>query len=451
MSASIGPRSNTNGLILHVDFLNRKSFIELSGSQRSLINTANWALGSGGVAGFSANGQGAESQRVTDTDPFGTPTVVWETRPTGDGGADGGWEGSFFNIDNTKLYRSVVWVRRTSSTSGGNFYHGLHTNGTGDTLRLSDSGSETNPYWDYRGPGSLTQNQWYLNVGHIYPAGTTQTSAHPDSGFWTTGGTKVISNAGNVPGDVKFPTNATQAYQRVYHYYCGDTTTRLQFAYPRWDVIDGSEPTIAELLSKSPNQAYDLSGNGNHMTIAGYPSYSGNDGWQFTTGQTAKYFQKTSLAHPTTTMSAEIWVKTTTPGTGIYSYSSPSFDNDNLIFDPGNLSVYVPGNAVSSGISITDGVWRHIVRTSNRSTGAEILYINGVAAWNSTVSPGTLFNTNGSLVLGHDQDTLGPTGGGFDPNQALGGSIQTFKLYNRVLTADEVNQNFNMQRGRFGI
>jgi hypothetical protein len=62
-----------------------------------------------------------------------------------------------------------------------------------------------------------------------------------------------------------------------------------------------------------------------------------------------------------------------------------------------------------------------------------------------------LFNTNGSLVLGHDQDALGPTGGGLDPNQALGGSIQTFKMYNRVLTADEVNQNFNMQRGRFGL
>ena len=196
--------------------------------------------------------------------------MVWGTYASGDGNGDGGWEGSYFNINNTQTYRSSVWVRRISSTSSGTFYHGLHTNGTGDTLNTGTAVSQTNPYWDYRNVGAFTQNQWYLSIGHLFPSGYTG-GIHANSGFWTTAGSKVLSNAGNIPNDVYFPTNATQAYQRVYHYYCADATTRLQFAYPRWDVIDGNEPSVSELLAKAPSNVYDLSKNVNGTAIYRIP------------------------------------------------------------------------------------------------------------------------------------------------------------------------------------
>lgn len=263
----------TSGLVLHLDAANRKSYIGSSGSQPSLLNTAYWTAGNGGVTGYAANGDAAESIRAAATDPYGASGLVWGTYPSGNGNADGGWEGSYFNIDNTKTYRSCVWVRRTSSTSGGTFYHGLHTNGTGDTYRVDTGVSETNPYWDYRGTGNFTQNTWYLQVGHIRPYNYIPTSVHPDSGYYTVAGGKITTNGGNVPNDVKFPSNATQAYQRVYHYYCGDSTTRLELAYPRWDLCDGNEPSIDELLRVGPSRFYDLSGYGNHHDIGGSGNY----------------------------------------------------------------------------------------------------------------------------------------------------------------------------------
>ena len=118
------------------------------------VLTVNWTTGSGGTTGFNQNGATAENERINATDPWGNNAVIWETRPTGDSGGDGGWETTWFNIDRTKLYRFSVWVKRTSSTAGGNFYlpdlkgrtvFGLNAdNGDVDSRLDNDSASTTN-------------------------------------------------------------------------------------------------------------------------------------------------------------------------------------------------------------------------------------------------------------------------------------------------------------------
>ena len=220
-------------------------------SNNNLLTLSNWTVGTGGVTGFAANGDANESQRLYDTGPWGSSVLVWQSNPSGNGNADGGWEGSNFNIDSTKLYRYSVWVRRTSSTSGGTFYFGLHSNGTGDVYSLSDGSSQTNPYFDYRGTGWFNQNQWFLVVGHVYPAGYSGTKAHPDSGFYNVSGGKVAQNSGNIPFDCRWGTGATQAMNRTYHYYCGDNTTHLQFFSPRVELVDGNEPPINSLITQN--------------------------------------------------------------------------------------------------------------------------------------------------------------------------------------------------------
>ena len=62
-----------------------------------------WTTGSGGSTGYGLNGNTGENERVIDTNPFGVQDVVWETRASGDGGADGGWNGDTISIDRTKL------------------------------------------------------------------------------------------------------------------------------------------------------------------------------------------------------------------------------------------------------------------------------------------------------------------------------------------------------------
>jgi hypothetical protein len=222
----------------------------------SKITGNDWTTGSGGfstpLGNFSANENGDENARVVGTDPWGNSAVVWETRPSGNGNPDGGWNTDWFYIDNTKLYRHSVWVKRTSSSAGGTFY--LGTNGIGQcVIRLSDGNEECNPYWHCGGSGGLTQDQWYLVVGHCFPFDYPQgLGGHPDTGFWTTTGGKVAGiNGCNIGADCKSGPSTYGLNHRTYLYYCADNTTRLQFFDPRVDLCDGSEPTIQNLLDNN--------------------------------------------------------------------------------------------------------------------------------------------------------------------------------------------------------
>jgi hypothetical protein len=221
----------------------------------NIIDPYSWTTGSGGIGSFSQNGSTDENERVIGTDPFGNSSVLWETRANGSAADDGGWNHSSFPVDNTKLYRLSVWVKRTSSSAGGTFY--LGTNGGGQcVLRLDGSyGEECNPYWDCRGTGGLTQNQWYLVVGHVFPHTYPNSNQHADTGLWTTSGSKVGGiNGCNIGNDMKFGPSTTSLNHRTYHYYCGDNTTRLQFFEPRVDLCDGSEPRITDLLNNTRNR-----------------------------------------------------------------------------------------------------------------------------------------------------------------------------------------------------
>lgn len=215
----------------------------------NILDPYSWTVGSGGIGSFGQNGSTTENERVIGTDPWGNSAVVWESRPSGDGGADGGWGNGFYDVDEYSLYRWSVWVKRVSSTSGGTSYMGLY--GTPSAVVRIDNGSqEGNPYWECNGTGAYTQNVWYLLVGHCFPSdyagGATK---HPDSGRYTTAGRNGDLNFCNIGGDVKWYPGTTGGYHRVYHYYCGDSTTRLHWFDPRLDKCDGSEPTIDDLLN----------------------------------------------------------------------------------------------------------------------------------------------------------------------------------------------------------
>jgi hypothetical protein len=224
----------------------------------SIINTNSWAAGqTGSVAGYAANETNStENARVNATDPWNNTSVVWETRASGDGNNDGGWNTDWFNIDNTKTYRFAVWMRRTSASTGGTFYFGLYGTGvTGGVNRNDGGGVEGNPYWECASTSKYTQNQWYLFIGHCYGWNSSYPVKHSETGIYTiAGGTTQVAdhNYCNIGGDVRWLSDSSSGLHRTYHFYCGDNTTRLQFAFPRVDLLDGNEPTIAELLRTGP-------------------------------------------------------------------------------------------------------------------------------------------------------------------------------------------------------
>ena len=86
-------------------------------------------------------------------------------------------------------------------------------------------------------------------------------------------------------------------------------------------------------------------------------------------------------------------------------------------------------------------IWYHI--TTIFTTTATYLYLNGV----EQTSPGTTGigpgNQNNKIILGVRSDNVSTTW--------LDGNIATFTIYNRLLSATEIRQNFEAVKGRFGL
>ena len=93
----------------------------------------------------------------------------------------------------------------------------------------------------------------------------------------------------------------------------------------------------------------------------------------------------------------------------------------------------------STGINIADNTWKNVVLTyqSGVSNGTRI-YINGVSVLTTTI---TIFNQINNLFGGAEANA----------SQFASCQVSSFKMYNRVLTATEVLQNYNATERRYGL
>jgi hypothetical protein len=89
--------------------------------------------------------------------------------------------------------------------------------------------------------------------------------------------------------------------------------------------------------------------------------------------------------------------------------------------------------------SYTANTWTHVSYSYNSSTNAVVGYVNGLSVSTGTATklwPTTVYLT---------------TGGRTHPNTIFTGRIGAFKVYNSVLTADQIKQNYNALAGRYGL
>jgi hypothetical protein len=443
-----GPQIVSSGLILGLDASARRSYLP-----NSLINMNNWTVSTGGVTGYNQNGQTNENQRTITTNPWVDSDVIWGSYPNGSDFDDGGWNTDWFNIDNTKLYRFSVWVKRTSSTSGGTFYLGMYANGDG-SRRMDNSAVEGNAYWNCTGTGGLTQDVWYLYVGHVYPWNTSYTGRHPNTGYYfvnnpTKQGDVNGCNIGT--GDLKWSTNSTQGIHRTYHYYCADSTTRLQFYDPRVDLVDGKEPSITELVNYSPARWRNLASNSINFSISSKPTYSTTAKGLFNFNGSSTYFTapENSLFN-TETLTLECWARTSSINQNGFFFEKGTVNSQYAIFIEGT-QIKIRTNTAISGLAdlqftaasyIQANVW--FLVTASYNNGLKSFYINGVLLGTQTVTGGFTTNANGMSIGVYG----GQTGG---RGYYFNGDIANLRFYNRVLTNAEVSQNYQATKSRFGL
>lgn len=433
----------------------------------NLIDYFTWNLNGSSATGFSRNGDVAENLIVTGTGPFGEQAVVWETRASGNNQADGGWNGSYVSCDPTKLYRVSVWVKRTSSTAGGTFY--LGTNGGGAcVLRLDNSASQCNPYWDCTGTSVFTQNVWYLVVGHIFPHTYSSTTGHPDSGRYTIASGKVSShNNCNVGQDMKFASGTTSIRHRTYHYYCADNTTRLQFAYPRIDLVDETEPSIQDLLNGGRRGVVNLANRSqkfilpNKVRKIAATTIGKTNIKKFPFDATDDFIQITGGNHTSLQRSIEIVFRVNSAPftyTPIVTYTRASGGTENtqriwLGIQGGKFQMHGWGTTdPASTTTVTGGNYFYCVYAYNQSDKRHYIWVNGVLEHTSVNSQGGMTGWSNSSALswwvGRDPQAAGWTSGA---GQYFNGDISIFKTYSKILSTPEVQRNYQAYKNRFNI
>ena len=189
----------------------------------------------------------------------------------------------------------------------------------------------------------------------------------------------------------------------------------------------------------------DLSGHGNHATLATAPTFSTSNGGCFNFNGTSQYMtigtsSSTHLLNPAVA-TASVWFRREGE-TGTYGgILAAQFRWGFIYFNSGDeLKSYDwGGGTIMDGYIVTAG-WHQAVTTWTASGGSNSasFYVDGVL-----ISQGQIIYSGGTSIL-----EIGRS----DPSsQYFNGDVAVVHMYNSVLTHSEVKENYVAQRGRFTI
>lgn len=204
----------------------------------------------------------------------------------------------------------------------------------------------------------------------------------------------------------------------------------------------------------------DLTGRGNNGTLTNGPTYNSSNGGSLVLDGVDDYALGTingSIFTGSFTQSAWIYkLNANQIWQGVFTNSSPA-TNYTYLMTFGDGSVAAPYNSVGanqvgvsqSGIFLDIGThtnrWLYIVMTKTGSTlniycykDGTLLQTSGTINWN-----GGNFATTNNYEIGRHW-----AGGSIVPLQ---GNIAQVSIYNRALTASEIQQNYNATKSRYGL
>ena len=208
----------------------------------------------------------------------------------------------------------------------------------------------------------------------------------------------------------------------------------------------------------------DLSGNGNNGTLVNGVGYSGDnlgslsfDGVDDKTSINASSF--TNLSNGNFTISSWFYIPTSVDTTNLYywifaigtssgasntwylrvwrSGLAPGclftrINNIVLLGTDGDLNASYPGDYYKAS-----GRWTYFTFVENN--GTSYYYMNGVQTGSASTP---------TIPSGNNYITIGNMSTDQSPNGMI---VSNFSLYQKALTPQEIQQNFNAFRGRFGI
>ena len=201
-----------------------------------------------------------------------------------------------------------------------------------------------------------------------------------------------------------------------------------------WNIQNGGSPTVTV---NQPNTGFGsifFDGTDDYSFITkSEPVWNASGRWEFDGVDDYINCGNPSISSGKITVNA--WVKLNV--SKVQHIVDSSNNSWHLAILSSNIPYFWNGTTYhTTGNTLTNGVWYML--TGVQGTTLDI-YVNGIL--NSTIATSPNISTN-NINLGRWQN---------DGSRLFNGNIAQVSIYNRALTASEIQQNFNATRSRFGL
>jgi hypothetical protein len=414
MGLAQSPRVATNGLVLYYDQDNIKSYSgpaiqnlakTLSSNYGAVPSTATGRSYSGGLENVIIPQLGPTTSAFTDIQN----NYNLFTPNSADCCPSPHVYGTNIVVEPSTLYTYAIVYRVTSEYTNANYmYRYEHTAIPGPDTYVTEAGVHN------------ASNRIHLGDGWYWAWAT----------FTTTPTTNILS------------------YVASFYYRYSNASDRLSIArvlivkgdytglHPRfWPAVNTTRTasqSFADLTSRCIFSAASLT-----YANTGAISFDGTNNYLRLDNNTALDVQ---------TPSVEVWVKTDNLNQNGFFFEKGIVNSQYSLFQEGTsvrwrqrlTDTTLTNLSFTTASFMSTSSWAHIVGTY--TSGDRRLYVNGSLVASDTQA-GTIAVNSGGMYIGE-------YGGG---SYRYDGSIGVVKVYNRVLTPQEITQNFNALRGRYGV
>lgn len=214
--------------------------------------------------------------------------------------------------------------------------------------------------------------------------------------------------------------------------FCVDVGNTKSYSGTGTSLYDLAKNNVGELVN-SP--VYNTDGNNKYFSFNGT-----------TNSRYIKIPNNTDL--DTNTPSVEVWIKTNATSQNGFWFEKGTVNSQYSLFQESNVITW---RTYISGVGFRDIDFVHSLNTSDwfqivgtYSSGDKKLYINGSSVSTSTQT-GTINTNTGGMSIGVFGGYTG------SHNYYYNGNIAIVRVYNKQLSDSEVLNNFNANKGRFGL
>ena len=444
MGLSHAPRVITDGLVLGLDAANTRSYVGSGTTWTDLIGSNNGTLTNGPVF-----------TQEPKLEPFGGAGAV-----EFGGSADGLYTPNITLGSND--WTLEFWIYLTSTgTARGLYSYFLNTTTARSISCYIDSSNQIvlrhrindGTYPTATGSTALSAHTWYhvaaVRVNddyYIYINGVqdaSYTSAPAGHTYYADGVPHYIGYNRNATSDFDGLLSNVRLVNGTALYTSNFTPPRKKLEVTSDTVLLTCEKGAIKDRSSSAH-AITVTGDAHSITGASYFKFDGSN----------DYIAINQFDH-TATNTVEMWFKKTADVLYACPYAWGFLPSQRWQFSSGdeNMNIYYDTNnggtqvSEDSGINVTtlEG-WVQIVVTADYNNDEYKTYKNG-----SLVQTGDLNNQDWSYVGSQSYNFIDICRNVNNNNGFMSGNVSVLRIYRKVLTASEIEQNFNALRGRYGI